>query len=413
MPTPRHRRLPSARRRTATLSSVVAGAVAAALAAFLATAPTAGASDRSDAARPATESADTGPSAYTPAIRQLAIAALASELGISEDQAATRLAQLDERARTAASLQKALGSRTAGTWLNRSTGALMVNVTDEAAADVVEDAGATPKLVSRGLPELEQVRSQLDAISRIPGTSWAIDAVSNTVTVQVSDDAAADPRADAWLEKLAGYGDAVRVQRTAAAFGTQAFFGGQAILNAAESGRCSAGFNATDGQNAVVITAGHCTDAVDTWTDGQQVIGQSDVVEFPGNDYGTIGVDDPQSLDPQPAVIDRDRAQPITGSQLVPVGSTVCKTGSTTGTTCGVVQAYGTTVVYPEGQVRGLTQTDVCTQPGDSGGALFAGDQAQGLVSGGSNGGCEQIGFVSFFQPIDEVLEDTGLQLLS
>ncbi|TQS43779.1 S1 family peptidase [Cryptosporangium phraense] len=412
MPTPRHRRAPSARRRTVTLSSVLAGAVAAALTAFLVTAPNAGASDR---AQPQAETAaDTGPSAYAPAIRQKAIQAIAEDLGISRTQAEARLAQLDSRTRTAAVVQSTLGARTAGTWISKSDGALMVGVTDQQTADAVAAAGGTPKMVRRSMGDLRKVQSQLDATSSIPGTSWAIDPASNSVTVQVSDSAAADPRADAWLRKLDGYGDSVRVQRTGAEYTTQAFFGGQAILNAQGSGRCSSAFNATDGQSAFVITAGHCTDAVQSWTDGQgEFIGQSDVVEFPGNDFGTIAVDDPASLDPQPAVVNQNQAQPITGDELVPVGSTVCKTGSTTGTTCGAVQAYDTTVVYPEGQVRGLTQTDVCTQPGDSGGSLFAGDQAQGLVSGGTNGACETPGFTSFFQPIDEVLEATGLQLLT
>lgn len=409
MPTPRHRRSPSTRRRTATISSVVAGAVAAALSAFLLTAPNAGAADKAESVA---EAASTGPAAYTPQIRKVAVAALARELGISSQEAATRLDELASRTRTASKLRSSLGDRTAGTWISGTTGALMVGVTDQDAADAVKAAGATPKMVRRDLNELQRVKSQLDAIGRIPGTSWAIDPASNAVTVQVSADAAADPRADAWLEKLDGYGDAVAVERTTASYTTQAFFGGQAIFGADGNGRCSSAFNATDGRAAVVITAGHCTDAISTWSDGRDVIGRSSLVEFPGNDYGLVAVDDPQALDPQPAVIDRDQVQPITGTQLVPVGSTVCKTGSTTDTTCGIVQAYDTTVVYPEGTVRGLTQTTVCTQPGDSGGALFAGDQGQGIVSGGSNGACEQAGFVSFFQEINEVLEDTGLQLI-
>lgn len=412
MPTPRHRRSPSARRRNVTISSVVAGVVAAALAAFMATAPTAGASDKTGADEPTAEAADTGPTAYTAEIRKVAVAALARELGISEDEAATRLDQLDSRTTTAVALQSSLGDRSAGTWISQTTGALMVGVTDEEAADTVEAAGATPKMVSRDMTDLQEVKTQLDAIGSIPGTSWAIDPASNAVTVQVSTDAEADSRADAWLDKLEGYGDAVNVQRTTASFTTQAFFGGQAILSEDGSGRCTSAFNATDGQDAFVITAGHCTEAIDTWSDGEQIIGDSALVEFPGDDYGLVSVDDPEELDPQPAVIDDDEAQPITGITQVPVGSTVCKTGSTTGTTCGVVQAYDTTVVYPEGTVRGLIQTDVCTQAGDSGGALFAGDQGQGIVSGGSAGACEQVGFVSFFQPIDEVLDDTGLELI-
>jgi hypothetical protein len=51
------------------------------------------------------------------------------------------------------------------------------------------------------------------------------------------------------------------------------------------------------------------------------------------------------------------------------VGSPACKTGSTTGTTCGAVLAYNVTVNYAEGTVFGLTRTDICTQPGGSGGA--------------------------------------------
>ena len=77
----------------------------------------------------------------------------------------------------------------------------------------------------------------------------------------------------------------------------------------------------------------------------------------------------------------------ITGAGRVPVGSSACKTGSTTGTTCGTVQAYNVTVNYAEGTVFGMTRTNICTQPGDSGGAMYAGSLAQGIVSGGTIGG--------------------------
>lgn len=62
--------------------------------------------------------------------------------------------------------------------------------------------------------------------------------------------------------------------------------------------------------------------------------------------------------------------------------------------------------------MSGLTRTNICTQPGDSGGAMFAGSQAQGITSGGTIGGCSQFGFQSFFQPADEALSVYGLTLL-
>jgi streptogrisin C len=47
------------------------------------------------------------------------------------------------------------------------------------------------------------------------------------------------------------------------------------------------------------------------------------------------------------------------------VGVQACKTGSTTGTTCGPVLASNITERYAEGTVSGLTRTRICTQPGD------------------------------------------------
>jgi streptogrisin C len=69
-------------------------------------------------------------------------------------------------------------------------------------------------------------------------------------------------------------------------------------------------------------------------------------------------------------------------------------------------------VNYAEGTVFGMTRTNICTQPGDSGGAMYAGSLAQGIVSGGTIGGCSQSGFRSFFQPADEPLNTWGLTLL-
>ena len=71
--------------------------------------------------------------------------------------------------------------------------------------------------------------------------------------------------------------------------------------------------------------------------------------------------------------------------------------------------ALNATVNYAEGQVRGLIRTNVCAQPGDSGGSLFAGSTALGLTSGGS-GNCTT-GGTTYFQPVTEALSVYGVSV--
>jgi len=137
--------------------------------------------------------------------------------------------------------------------------------------------------------------------------------------------------------------------------------------------------------NQYVVTAGHCTNIGTNWTTSSgQTIGTTAASRFPGDDFGAIRIANPAALQPQGGVLNNGAFQDITGASRVPVNSTVCKTGSTTGTTCGRVLQYNTTANYPQGTVFGLTTTNVCVQPGDSGGPLFAGTQAQGVTSGGT-----------------------------
>ncbi|HEY6707384.1 MAG TPA: S1 family peptidase, partial [Actinomycetota bacterium] len=290
-------------------------------------------------------------------------------------------------AATADRLTRALGARGAGAYLDAS-GRLTVNVLGARAAAQVRAAGATPRLVTRTSASLQRVQAALDAAGTAPvGASWGVDLASDTVLVSVPAGAGA-----AFVAKARSFGPAVRVERTPAVH-TQALYGGQAIYHGGS--RCSAGFNTRSGSGRnYVLTAGHCTDLGGTWTTSSgQTIGPVAASSFPGNDYGAIRISNPAALDPRGGVLHNGAFRDITGAGRVPVGSAACKTGSTTGTTCGTVQAYNVTVNYAEGTVSGLTRTNICTQPGDSGGALYAGSLAQGITSGGTIGGCSQAGF--------------------
>ncbi|MFC7505648.1 S1 family peptidase, partial [Nocardioides sp. GCM10030258] len=92
-------------------------------------------------------------------------------------------------------------------------------------------------------------------------------------------------------------------------------------------------------------------------------------------------------------------------------GTTVCRSGSTTGFKCGTIQATNQTVCYSQGCVYQMTRTNACAEPGDSGGPYVSSTrQAQGILSGG-NGNCTS-GGTTFFQPINEVLSVYGLTLV-
>ena len=52
---------------------------------------------------------------------------------------------------------------------------------------------------------------------------------------------------------------------------------------------------------------------------------------------------------------------------------------------------------------------NICAEPGDSGGSLYAGSVALGLTSGGS-GNCSS-GGTTFFQPVPEVLSAYGVSV--
>lgn len=158
------------------------------------------------------------------------------------------------------------------------------------------------------------------------------------------------------------------------------------------------------------ITAGHCTEAISTWSDSSgKEIGTNEQSSFPGNDFGlvkyTSGTAHPSEVD-----LYNGSSQAITHAAAATVGEKVTRSGSTTKVHGGTVTGLDATVNYGNGDiVNGLIQTDVCAEPGDSGGSLFDGDAAIGLTSGGS-GDCTA-GGETFFQPVTEALSTFGAEI--
>jgi streptogrisin D len=335
----------------------------------------------------------------------LAGAALLAAPGAQATQA---LSSPDRDAATiATTLADRLGSRTAGSYLDRKTGQLTVTVTDAAAARTVRDAGAVPRFVGRSGADLQQASAELRRSARIIGTAWAVDPAANQIVVSV-DSSVTGARLAQVTAVVSRLGAAARLERVAGRF-SMAISGGDAIYGS--SYRCSLGFNVRRGSTYFFLTAGHCTNLASTWyanSSHSVVLGTRTGTSFPGNDYGIVqytgSVSHPGNVD-----LYNGSKQDITSAGNAYVGQTVRRSGSTTGVHSGRVTALNATVNYAQGTVYGLIKTTVCAEPGDSGGSLFAGSTALGLTSGGS-GNCSS-GGTTFFQPVTEPLGVYGVSV--
>ncbi|GAB2617315.1 S1 family peptidase [Streptomyces capparidis] len=333
-----------------------------------------------------------------------------------------------QAARLGSAVAADLGDDAAGWYYDGESDRLVVNVLDEAAADRVEAEGAVARVVENSIAELRAVTDELGDTASVPGTAWSIDPRTNKVTVLA--DSTVEGGDWATLERATGaMGDKVTVKRTGGEFrpfdhpaprgdqpegtgeGGQAAEGadgGDAIFGGGV--RCSLGFNVTVDGAPAFLTAGHCGDAADTWTAdqaGAQSLGATTVSEFPGSDYALVTYDDPAAAPPSTVDLKDGTTQEITRAAEATVGLAVRRSGSTTGLSDGTVTGLDATVNYGNGDiVNGLIQTDVCAEPGDSGGAMFADDAAIGLTSGGS-GDCTT-GGVTFFEPVTRALAETG-----
>lgn len=306
----------------------------------------------------------------------------------------------------ASTLGKDLGTDAAGTYYDAKSRNLVVNVVDETAAKAVTAAGARARIVENSLAELTGARTTLKKDATIPGTSWATDPETNKVVV-TADRTVSKAEWATLTEVVDGLGAKAELQRTKGEF-KPFIAGGDAISGS--GGRCSLGFNVVKDGQPYFITAGHCTESISTWSDssGNQ-IGTNEQSSFPDNDFGlvkyTASVDHPSEVN-----LYNGSSQPIAKAGDATVGMKVTRSGSTTQVHDGTVTGLDATVNYGNGDVvNGLIQTDVCAEPGDSGGSLFSGDTAIGLTSGGS-GDCTA-GGETFFQPVTEALSTFGAQI--
>src|SRR6266545_3895476 len=226
----------------------------------------------------------------------------------------------------------------------------------------------------------EYSSSQLSAVSNavqqsgVEGIAWYVDDASHRVVV-TADSTVSGTEIAKIRQGAGGNAGAVGVQRAAGVF-APLLSGGDAIYGGGY--RCSLGFNVVSGATYYFLTAGHCGNLADTWYTNASHTS----LTHPG---GYAAAD-------------------------AYVGEPVKRTGSTTGTHSGTVTALNVKVRYVGrggGVVSGMIQTNVCAEPGDSGGPLYDGSKALGITSGGS-GDCKT-GGTTFYQPVPEAANAYGV----
>ncbi|MFF4419142.1 S1 family peptidase [Streptosporangium sp. NPDC001559] len=162
-------------------------------------------------------------------------------------------------------------------------------------------------------------------------------------------------------------------------------YGGQQIVT--QSGvYCTTGFNVTRNGQSSVLTAGHCRKAGITWGLDGWLLGRITAFTYPGGDVSYIT---PATGWQQPSAVRQadGSIQSITQFGRPSINQTLCKTGATTGTTCGTVISLDVTTNYGDGPVYGLALTTVHAAEGDSGGSVYEGSTGVALISGGPEGG--------------------------
>jgi streptogrisin B len=245
-----------------------------------------------------------------------------------------------------------------------------------------------------------QLSAARDAVSQsgVRGIAWYVDRAADRVVVTA--DSTVSAAEVATIKQRAGAdAQAIRISHVPGTFrlllaAGNAIYGGQY--------RCSLGFNVVSGSTYYFLTAGHCGKLVTSWYTNAghtTLIGPTVSYSFPGNDYALVRYANTSLSHPGGFTV----ADPF-------VGESVKRTGSTTGTHSGTVTALNVSVRYSgrlHGTVSGLIQTNVCAEPGDSGGPLYDGTKALGITSGGS-GDCTS-GGTTFFQPVREAANAYGV----
>jgi streptogrisin C len=358
--------------------------------------------------------------------------------GIDENAAITRLAKEYDAAVQARYIEGRNLPGYAGAWFDSDTQGLVVATTRAEDFHAIERVGAAPTLVSHSLAELDAARAKiLNALESSIGPGAAsessVDVQTNSVSIGVVDNAML--RAS---EIVATLGLNVPVQLISAVANDSGFSSNLLGADRTRNGTwpavggvlspCSVGASAEKvagtTYTAGFATAGHCGSlnnafVADDGTTSLGTVKQSTYDYTTGTETNNEDGAWVQTVSPWVPKSQVDGYSDGTinvsatwaGMLGAPVGTTVCRYGSTSGGPyCGQVNALNATY-SPSGSITlyGMIKVHgTCTEDGDSGGPLvMPAGQIQGTDTGSPNTHSCSVSHSSFdvyFQPIGTTL---------
>lgn len=225
----------------------------------------------------------------------------------------------------------------------------------------------------------------VSAFTATTGTAWWTDPVSGKQVVSL-DDSVRPVVAAALRRAVTATGGTV--QREPGVLRPH-IAGGDVYNTGSLGGRCLVGFNAKAGATYSFLTAAHCVPAVGATvyagTGTSTVLGVV-TARNATYDYAIVRYTNTTIAKPSAVNLFAAGLQPITSFGSGVVGQVVRRTGPV-GVHSGTITALNVTINYAGGTVYGMIRTTVCSEPGESGGPLFAGTVGIGMNWGGS-GNC-------------------------
>jgi hypothetical protein len=243
----------------------------------------------------------------------------------------------------------------------------------------LDELNALQARINDQMPDLRDAGIEVRTVS--------VEIPDNVVEVGVVD---APERAERRLEQR--FGDGVRVVATPLVAPTPRtnsyppLKAGLTIdsLQGLTSYRCTSSFITEDGGDYFMLTAGHCGPVGSSWTHAVYYAGRmTRNAYFNGSsaDAATIQI---SPLDRSNLIFISDsNLRAVRSSNLSDtVGALICQSGNSSGYVCGSIESTDMTVSYSDATFYNQRRATFPSIPGDSGGPLFAGGEAHGVMSG-------------------------------
>lgn len=383
------------------------------------------------------------------------VEALSRDLKISPEDYLRRADLAQQVAAFAVSAQRQYPQVFAGSWLDnagKAVVALAQGPGAEEARAAAESAGFEVRNVAKSEATLRGEKSaferwletQPEAVSALI-RGVVIDTVNNSIAVRVDQAGVpmpsfVDPSRVIVMAPPVAAEPLPEATPIASELNRGSVTGGDGFTSAGSQSslRCSFGFNATDASGATVnISAGHCDPEYGTANaavvhellPNERLgarLGSFQKSVLGSQDYSIIRIDDAVAGRFANNGIRVPGAAPvrIEGVAVPVVGAPVCKAGSRTGFSCGIVNAVDQSVQVGDRLLTQSFSANICALPGDSGGPIVTGRLALGISSASSvadypicaipdligalTGNAPQL----FAQPISVVLSDNpGLRI--